>query len=243
MIKNAFRRLSVMGPITDRKRAIRLCILLVVLAGVAWVWLYPPDLLLSLLGSKSIAGVVKMLETTRPEVVQLAAGAGDTLTLAAFKREKTLELWSKGRLLKTFPFTGFSGKLGPKVKEGDGQIPEGVYAAKSLNPNSRFHLSIEVGYPNELEKEAARKEGRDNLGGEIFIHGARASIGCIPIGDQAIEEVFFIVAKVGLGNTRIVIAPYDMRKGRDAGVDAEVFKATPWAEAAYGEIEKALAYL
>ena len=232
-----------MARISDRKRILLLCLLLVVLVGTAWMALYPPDLLQSLLGSKSIAGVMQMLEKTRPEIVQLAAGTGDSLTIAAFKREQRLELWSMGRLLKSYPFTRFSGKLGPKLREGDKQIPEGVYAAKSLNPNSRFHLSIEVGYPNALEKEAAAKEGRDHLGGEIFIHGGKASVGCIPIGNEAIEEVFFIVAKVGLEHTRIVIAPYDMRKGRDAGVDAEVFKATPWAEAAYREIEQALARL
>jgi hypothetical protein len=243
MGKNALRRSTAMGQITDRKRVIRLGILVVIFAGAAWMALYPPDLLQSLLGSKSIAGVVNLLEKTRPEIVQLAAGAGDGLTLAAFKREKTLELHSNGRLLKRYPFTGFSGTLGPKVKEGDRQIPEGVYGAASLNPNSRFHLSIEVGYPNTLEKDAARKEGRDHLGGEIFIHGGRASIGCIPIGNEAIEEVFYLVAKAGLKKTRIVIAPYDLRNGRDAGVDAEVLKTTPWAGAAYREIEKALSEL
>jgi hypothetical protein len=232
-----------MKEITIRKSAARLCILLTILTGVGWMALHPPDLLQSLLGSKSIAGVTQMLEATRPDIVQLASGAGDGLTIAAFKRERILELWSEGRLLKSYPFTGFSGKLGPKVKEGDRQIPEGVYAAKSLNPNSRFHLSIEVGYPNALELAAAEKEGRRQLGGEIFVHGGRASIGCIPIGNEAIDEVFFIVAKVGLGRTRIVIAPYDMRKGRDAGADAEVFKTTPWAEEAYGGIERALAEL
>jgi len=232
-----------MTQITDRKRVIQLCLQLVVVAGLVWVAVYPPDLMQSLLGSKSIGGVVKMLENKRPEIVQLAAEAGDTLTIAAFKREQRLELWSKGRLLKSYPFTKFSGKLGPKVREGDKQIPEGVYAATTLNPNSSFHLSIEVGYPNALETAAAKKEGRKHLGGEIFIHGGKKTVGCIPIGNRAIEEVFFIVAKVGLDHTRIVIAPYDMRKGRDADVDAEVFKATPWAGEAYGEIEKALANL
>jgi hypothetical protein len=68
-------------------------------------------------------------------------------------------------------------------------------------------------------------------------------VGCIPIGDQGIEEVFYMVAQVGLERTKIVIAPYDLRKGRDAGVDAGVFKLTPWAAGAYAEIEKVLAAL
>ena len=60
----------------------------------------------------------------------------------------------------------------------------------------------------------AGKDGRTNLGGDIMIHGGRATVGCIPIGDDAIEEVFFFAAKAGTENTTVVIAPYDMRKCR-----------------------------
>ena len=66
----------------------------------------------------------------------------------------------------------------------------------------------------EVEKAMAEKEGRTNLGGDIMIHGSNATIGCVPIGDKGIEDVFYLVAKVGFKNVEIVIAPYDMRKGR-----------------------------
>lgn len=66
----------------------------------------------------------------------------------------------------------------------------------------------------EVEKAMAAKEGRTNLGGDIMIHGSNATIGCVPIGDKGIEDVFYLVAKVGFKNVEIVIAPYDMRKGR-----------------------------
>lgn len=66
----------------------------------------------------------------------------------------------------------------------------------------------------EVEKAKPAKEGRTNLGGDIMIHGSNVTVGCVPIGDKAIEDVFYLVAKVGFKNVEIVIAPYDMRKGR-----------------------------
>ena len=66
----------------------------------------------------------------------------------------------------------------------------------------------------EVEKAMAEKEGRTNLGGDIMIHGSNVTVGCVPIGDKAIEDVFYLVAKVGFKNVEIVMAPYDMRKGR-----------------------------
>lgn len=85
--------------------------------------------------------------------------------------------------------TGTSGTLGPKREEGDGQIPEGVYGVEDLNPNSLFHLSLKVSYPNAFDREMAKREGCGNLGGDIMVHGGSATVGCIPIGDDAIEEV------------------------------------------------------
>ncbi len=110
-----------------------------------------------------------------------------------------------------YPLTAFSGRLGPKLREGDMQIPEGTYPLTALNPNSAFHLSVRVGYPNPFDEAWAAEEGRTNLGGDIYIHGKTASIGCIAIGDAAIEEVFYLVQAVGLKNSTIIIAPTDFR--------------------------------
>ena len=110
-------------------------------------------------------------------------------------------------MIKSYPFTGFSGGLGPKLREGDGQIPEGVYAIEYLNPNSQFHLSVKLDYPNVFDKA----DGRDRLGFDIFIHGGSATIGCIPIGDAGIEEVFLMVSEVGINNVTAIVSPYDMR--------------------------------
>ena len=114
-------------------------------------------------------------------------------------------------LIKRYPFTGFSGGPGPKLREGDGQIPEGIYAIEYLNPNSQFHLSMKLNYPNAFDKAKGKADGRDRLGFDIFIHGGSATIGCIPIGDAGLEELFLMVSEVGKLNVTAVISPYDMR--------------------------------
>ena len=108
--------------------------------------------------------------------------------------------------LCTYSFTGFSGVLGPKIKEGDGQIPEGVYKLDYLNPNSSYHLSMKISYPNNFDKLAAMSEGRRNLGADIFIHGKDDTIGCIPIGDENIEKLFQLVLPLRQEN-EFVISP------------------------------------
>jgi len=138
------------------------------------------------------------------------------LTLIALKYEKSLEVWGEGssgyRKITTYPFTAFSGRLGPKLKEGDRQNPEGIYGISYLNPNSKFHLSMRVNYPNLFDKKMAKKENRENLGGDIMIHGSNQTIGCIPIGDNKIEELYFLVQKVGIVNIKVIISPVDFRR-------------------------------
>ncbi|GMW01938.1 MAG: hypothetical protein AMXMBFR84_30740 [Candidatus Hydrogenedentota bacterium] len=85
----------------------------------------------------------------------------------------------------------------------------------SLNPKSSFCLSLRVNYPNAFDVAWAENENRTSLGGDLRIHGSAASIGCLAIGDRAIEEIFCIVAKFGMDKTRVIIAPVDYR--RDSG--------------------------
>jgi len=116
--------------------------------------------------------------------------------LRAFKDEGLLELWARsavtGRFVRVaeFPFTASSGGLGPKRRRWDRQIPEGFYSVKGFNGASRFHLSMEVDYPNASDRVLA---DRRHPGNNIFIHGNEVSIGCIPIGDRAIEQVYLAV--------------------------------------------------
>lgn len=143
----------------------------------------------------------------------------EKLVLIGLKEERILEVWTekagKWIQIKTYPFTAFSGDLGPKLREGDRQIPEGLYEIEYLNPNSTYHLSLKVNYPNAFDLRMAKSDGRSNLGGDIFIHGKSVTIGCIPIGDAAIEEVFLLAANAGKGKIEVIIAPRDFRKGED----------------------------
>jgi len=137
------------------------------------------------------------------------------IALIAIKNERKLELWGyrneKWYHIHDYGFTAFSGVLGPKLKEGDKQIPEGIYSISYLNPNSSYHLSMRLDYPNEFDKQMATNENRDNLGSDIMIHGKDKSIGCIPVGDSNIEELYMLVSKVGISNAQVIISPIDFR--------------------------------
>ena len=123
--------------------------------------------------------------------------------------------------------TAFSGTLGPKLREGDGQIPEGIYGIGYLNPNSSYYLSLKVTYPNTSDRARAKADGRTNLGGDIMIHGKAVTIGCVPVGDDAIEDIFYLASAVGIKNVSVVIAPYDMRKGRRPELERSPLKWYP----------------
>jgi hypothetical protein len=139
--------------------------------------------------------------------------------LLAFKTEKRLEVWAantKGTYhhLATYSILAASGTAGPKRREGDRQVPEGFYQLTDLNPNSRYHLSVKVDYPNEDDKQRATAP-LERLGGDIFIHGSSVSIGCLAIGNDAIEELFCLVAQVPPGYRRVLISPVDFRHKPD----------------------------
>lgn len=137
------------------------------------------------------------------------------VTLIAYKQEKKLELWARDngdfRFIRDYYIMAASGDAGPKLKQGDRQVPEGIYHVVDLNPNSHFHLSMKLNYPNEFDLIHAEMDGRSNLGSDIFIHGKDASIGCLAMGDAAIRELFVMTAQVGVGNVKVVIAPHDPR--------------------------------
>ena len=139
--------------------------------------------------------------------------------LVALKEERRLELWAGGRdrrHIKDYDIQAASGEAGPKRSQGDLQVPEGLYRILWLNPASSYHLSMKVDYPNDFDRSRAHLDGRTNLGGDIFIHGRAVSIGCLAMGDPAIEELFVLAADAGVKNLRAVIAPHDLRVRRAA---------------------------
>ncbi len=129
---------------------------------------------------------------------------GAPVHVRIFKEEAALELWvltgGQFELFRTYPVCNYSGDLGPKLKQGDKQSPEGIYlvSASSLNPNSRFHLSFNLGYPNAFD----RSQGR--TGDFLMVHGDCVSVGCYAMTDPAIEEIYVIVEAALRGGQRDV---------------------------------------
>lgn len=137
----------------------------------------------------------------------------DPILVRIFKDESELEIWKRDRsgryaLLKTYPMCRWSGRLGPKKKEGDRQAPEGYYhvSAGMLNPNSQYYLSFNLGYPNALESALGY------TGDALMVHGACTSSGCFALTDQGIAEIY-AVAREALkgGQTAFQVQSFPFR--------------------------------
>ena len=125
------------------------------------------------------------------------------------------------RLVATYPILATSGGPGPKRREGDGQVPEGFYEIDRFNPESLFHLSLGVNYPNAADRIRSH---HDRPGGDIFIHGKNVSIGCAPIGDVGIEQLYLAALDTrarGQARIPIHIFPARMRGAEWIGFAAE----------------------
>ncbi len=125
--------------------------------------------------------------------------------IRAFKKEAELEVWKQGTdgryvYVKTFPMCRWSGQLGPKVREGDRQVPEGFYTITpgSMNPNSAYYLSFNVGYPNAYDRAWG------HTGGSIMVHGICSSAGCFSMTDTQIEEIYAIMREAFAGGQHAV---------------------------------------
>src|SRR5262249_53611248 len=163
------------------------------------------------------------------------------IALLAFKKEMRLALWAgdatSWHFIRSYPILAASGHSGPKLRQGDYQVPEGLYRIEWLNPASSYHLSMKVSYQNDFDRKQAAHARRTNLGGDIFIHGKNVSIGCIALGDPAIEELFPLAADTGPQRIRVIIAPNDLR------VDGAAMRedAPLWIAQLYRAIAVALA--
>lgn len=129
------------------------------------------------------------------------------LFMRAFKADGEFELWAAAspqaayQLVKTYPICASSGTLGPKRRRGDGQVPEGFYRITAFNPNSAYHVGMLVSYPNDSDR--ARKSA-PNPGGAIMVHGDCVTIGCIPLTDGLVEEVYWLTVQVYGATGRLV---------------------------------------
>lgn len=164
------------------------------------------------------------------------------VTLVGLKAEKRLQLYARAagkdwQLVHSYPVLAASGTHGPKLREGDRQVPEGLYDIDLLNPNSKFSVSMRVNYPNDFDKAMAAREKRtDPLGGAIMIHGRASSIGCLAMGDPAAEELFVLAHAIGIERVKVIIAPVDFRVKAWPTLE----KAPAWLPGLYGQIEAAL---
>lgn len=184
---------------------------------------------------------------TEPSLMDMFAQAHvsyppQNIALLAFKKEQHIQLWAKNenqpwRYIHTYPLTAFSGRLGPKLKEHDRQIPEGIYRLTMFNPFSSMHLSMMIDYPNNFDRLQAIKDGRQKLGDNIFLHGKSLSVGCLAIGDKAIDQLFLLAHRVGLNHVQVIIAPNDLRRSKPA---TSTFAQPRWLPELYKKIGQAL---
>ncbi|MDR1941968.1 MAG: L,D-transpeptidase family protein [Endomicrobium sp.] len=138
------------------------------------------------------------------------------ILIIAYKAEAELEVYAKNsdedvyKSIAVYAIVSSSGKLGPKRRQGDMQVPEGFYSIDRFNPASSFYLSLGINYPNKSDK---KKSSALNLGGDIFIHGSNVTIGCIPVTDDKIKEIYVLSAyakNAGQSEIPVYIFPFKM---------------------------------
>jgi len=206
--------------------------------------------LLSTVGTRAVAGVpaaVLAVAETRlaSSFAQRAiAYPPRAVTLIALKGEARLELWADGgtgwTFVRSYLVRAASGRLGPKLGQGDHQVPEGVYRIDALNPDSSYHLSLRIDYPNDFDRARASEDGRARLGGDIMIHGGSLSDGCLPVGDSAVEELYALTARIGTPNLTVIISPMDLRRVKPSAATARAGERPRWLGALYEAIADAL---
>ena len=140
--------------------------------------------------AKAAADRVRPLLTR--DLTKAGLSFGSPVFIRIFKEERHLELWMQQpgkqtyKLFRTYHIAAMSGSLGPKLAEGDRQAPEGFYFVprSRMNPNSNFHLSFNLGYPNGFDRAHQR------TGSALMVHGNKVSIGCFAMTDPKIEEIY-----------------------------------------------------
>ncbi|GAA4782877.1 hypothetical protein GCM10023231_08160 [Olivibacter ginsenosidimutans] len=138
------------------------------------------------------------------------------LLFVTYKSEGLLDIYAKTKQETTYKkilsydICARSGQLGPKRRTGDRQVPEGFYHIDRFNPISNFYLSLGLNYPNLADQ---RKSKASNLGGDIFIHGSCVTIGCLPMTDNYIKEIYLLAVYAkhsGQVNIPIYVFPFQM---------------------------------
>ena len=157
--------------------------------------------------------ILKLLKENGIELDEL------NILIIAYKYESEVELFAKTKAeslykkIVTYSICSKSGKIGPKRKQGDGQVPEGFYFIDRFNPASSFYLSLGINYPNLSDK---KKSNATKLGGDIFIHGSCVTIGCLPMTDDKIKEIYlYAINAKNNGQQRIPFYIYPFRMSEE----------------------------
>lgn len=157
---------------------------------------------LSPVSSRSLAPIPPK---TVAEMEALGTSKEAPVLIRAYKKEAELEIWKMKpdghyAFFKAYPMCRWSGQLGPKLREGDRQVPEGFYSITPahMNPNSAYYLSFDVGYPNAYDRAWGR------TGGSIMVHGICSSAGCFSMTDKQIAEIYAIVREAFAGGQRAI---------------------------------------
>jgi len=141
----------------------------------------------------------------------------------SFKYDSQLEVWVKNdrkeqyKLFKTYRVCALAGSLGPKRMQGDYQVPEGFYYINEFNARSNYYLSLGLNYPNASDKILSDLA---QPGGDIYIHGSCVTVGCIPITDQQIDELYILAAHAkNAGQDFIPVHIFPIRYNNKKSVD------------------------
>lgn len=165
-------------------------------------------------------------EKLSQQVVEKGFTPGSHVYLRVFKEEEILECWMKKgaryELFKAWPICRYSGNIGPKLKEGDGQAPEGCYEVgpAAMNPESRYHLSFNLGFPNAYDQALGR------TGSFLMVHGDCVSIGCYAMTDPVIEEIYLLMEDAfAAGQKKIQVDCFPFRLNEQA---LKKHEDSPW---------------
>ncbi|TCK28105.1 murein L,D-transpeptidase YafK [Ancylobacter aquaticus] len=165
-------------------------------------------------------GSIPIPQKLMQEMAAKGMSPDDPIMVRIYKQESELEVWKRttsGRyaLLKTYPLCRWSGKLGPKTREGDRQAPEGFYTISrgQLNPRSQYYLSFNLGYPNALERALGYS------GSALMVHGACTSAGCYAMTNDGVGEVYALAREALAGGQpgfQVQSLPFRMTPGNMA---------------------------
>lgn len=188
-------------------------------------------------------GIASGREVAPEALAGADAALGDPVFIRIFKESSEFELWVQPRgegkftLARQWPVARWSGKLGPKLMEGDGQAPEGFYYTNrsSLNPNSSYHLSFNINFPNDYDRSLGR------TGTFIMVHGGRSSIGCFAMTDPVIEVIYATVEAAldnGQDTVPVHVFPFRMTPQRVAEIPDDDQWKTFWLDELLPEYQR-----